>query len=509
MMYKFYTLLLVLFGLNGVYGHVFTSSAKFRQFLEQRENITEKIGEYIEYERERLIVLNKSTGYEDDIEYAKIRIEDLTQLLSEVKKNKTESKEDSIDEIIHNPVKAYVIIKHFVANYRTKFSNQTKYGYKYHRVLDCPQFNSPTIIEQRDALDAILRIQTIHELSADDIMNGRFMGRNSPKLTAADAYIFGATAHNENLIDIANDWISIAWERLNGDVTKATFNWKDALRRLILLKHSRHEKEKTSELLNIGVKKDTGNIFHKMYLAHRGDRLPYHVDYSPWPIWSIKRRLCNQKHIQPMQNTTNLRCKYRSAMSRPIYSMYREEVINNKPYISIIHGFLTDTEVDSLIQTASLNLTLPKEQRNTYFEVASLDVDDDTSRLVSSKISNMFRYNLKSSNMPKLINYGLGGYLEEEYKVQGVLNALASLTIFLSDIEESGRTIFTKLGISVPSQKGNLLYWFNKEANDHDQLQKQKYSCPVVFGEKWDLTTSIKVTDYVKICKRRRKTKRI
>ena len=57
-------------------------------------------------------------------------------------------------------------------------------------------------------------------------------------------------------------------------------------------------------------------------------------------------------------------------------------------------------------------------------------------------------------------NFGIGGsYDSNTFDDNSLKHPAASFTMFLTNVEAGGATVFPNLGISVWPQKGNALFW--------------------------------------------------
>ena len=64
-------------------------------------------------------------------------------------------------------------------------------------------------------------------------------------------------------------------------------------------------------------------------------------------------------------------------------------------------------------------------------------------------------------------------------------NRLATVLLYLSDVERGGHTVFTEIGLSLPPLKGSGVFWYNLHRNGTGFHNTRHASCPVVSGSKW------------------------
>ena len=64
-------------------------------------------------------------------------------------------------------------------------------------------------------------------------------------------------------------------------------------------------------------------------------------------------------------------------------------------------------------------------------------------------------------------------------------NRIATLLLYLSNVEAGGETIFTELNLSLPPAKGSAVFWYNLHRNGTGVYDTRHASCPVIAGSKW------------------------
>ena len=65
-------------------------------------------------------------------------------------------------------------------------------------------------------------------------------------------------------------------------------------------------------------------------------------------------------------------------------------------------------------------------------------------------------------------------------------NRLATVLVYLSNVQSGGHTVFPKLDISAKPRAGSALVWFNLDPRNGEPLNDTLHAaCPVNIGQKW------------------------
>ena len=66
-------------------------------------------------------------------------------------------------------------------------------------------------------------------------------------------------------------------------------------------------------------------------------------------------------------------------------------------------------------------------------------------------------------------------------------NRIATLMVYLSDVQHGGKTAFLIPGIAVSPLKGSALFWYNLHLSGEPDPNTRHAGCPVLAGVKWVL----------------------
>uniref|UniRef100_A0A0K8RBC1 procollagen-proline 4-dioxygenase n=1 Tax=Ixodes ricinus TaxID=34613 RepID=A0A0K8RBC1_IXORI len=228
------------------------------------------------------------------------------------------------------------------------------------------------------------------------------------------------------------------------------------------------------------------------------------------------KRLCRGEVLRTPKMDSKLRCRYYKGQDgfftlRPI----KLEEINLKPYIIVMRDVVQERDIEDLMAFAE-----PRLQRSTTY---TGDGNAPSTRRTSSNawlwddeapIANRMNWYLRAlvglgtsgsdyeAEAYQLANYGSGGYfLPHHDYLQDTLHAhnstadyylqnkegdrLATLMIYMTDVEVGGATVFPRLGVRLVPKKGDAAFWWNLKASGEGDTLTMHAGCPVLYGSKW------------------------
>ncbi|KAL5282876.1 hypothetical protein ACFFRR_005737 [Megaselia abdita] len=189
---------------------------------------------------------------------------------------------------------------------------------------------------------------------------------------------------------------------------------------------------------------------------------------------------------------------------------FKVEQVHSNPEIVIVHDFISDTEIEILKSIAKPLLT-----RATIFNVdkrAGIAGNDRTSQyawfeendhslipILNRRIGGMTELSMRFAEKIQVMNYGLGGHYSTHYdyfdpprnkesfkNLQYEFgNRIATVLVYMNDIEQGGSTVFPELQIAVQPEKGSAVFWYNLKTNGDGDTRTLHAACPVLYGSKW------------------------
>ena len=188
------------------------------------------------------------------------------------------------------------------------------------------------------------------------------------------------------------------------------------------------------------------------------------------------------------------------------------------PIIRAYANVLTPEECDRLIELSSSKLApsttvdnntgeaLPHEHRTsrgTFFQRQ----ENDFIKSIDERLAKIMNLPLEHGEGLQILNYGIGGEYKPHHDYFPPVNPgsevhikrggqrVATLVMYLNDVQEGGETIFPEVGVKVTPFKGGAVYfsYFHEGKVDPRCLHG---GSPVIQGEKWIATKWVRESLY-------------
>ena len=256
---------------------------------------------------------------------------------------------------------------------------------------------------------------------------------------------------------------------------------------------------------NVGLIKDymAGKVLHKPESSE--DFQPAEVAICKQSVvWDLQSQ--NFEHFLVDSESFQIwaKCNYHdnnnpALLIQPI----KREIILDKPYLEFWHEFLLDSEIDDLkelslpgLARSSVAGTKGYEYSDIRFSQSKFFSNDShpTVMSISARINKITNLTTELADNLQVANYGVGGQygahydfggdnVAEEFFQNG--NRVATVLIYLSNVELGGMTAFLRPKIAVKPEKGGALFWYNLWRDGTGVLETEHAACPVIVGVKW------------------------
>lgn len=438
------------------------------------------------------------------------------------------------DEYLGHPLNAYLIIKRFTSGWKdipSRLKDDEAILKQVSKFLSQNEEHLPSVVDSTGATTALLRLMDSHNMSAREISDGKMdaLGQNSSYLfTARDALDVADIAHATQKFVHMKAWLLEA-ERLitnhsnterHGNTSLAVVNnalaWSAYLSNDIkgALKYS-----------NLAVKGDPKNgkflQNNKFYSKMVEENIPitsHHVKYMKWSedileqeLRSPDSKLCRnsgKNKVKKYGNIWNMRSFYKQDTPKLYLKPVKVTQLHDNPIILIFQDILTENHVNKLkdialprMKTATIvnpQLNIETTTFNRISKSMFLSPDFPEDKEITKELNPMFEeltgLDMATGEELQVNNYGIGGQYEShhDYGEPGTRialdkngNRVATLLIYLSNVEKGGETIFPELGLAISPQKGSGVFWYNLHRNGTGMYKTKHASCPMISGSKW------------------------
>ncbi|XP_058614561.1 prolyl 4-hydroxylase subunit alpha-2 [Onychostoma macrolepis] len=214
--------------------------------------------------------------------------------------------------------------------------------------------------------------------------------------------------------------------------------------------------------------------------------------------------LCTGKRLMMTpQRERKLVCRYRTGRGNPLM-MFKEEVEWDEPTILRYHDFVSEGEIDTI-----KTLARPKLSRAKVIDPVSgkkvsaasrvsksawlSEHEDPVISLVNRRIAGVTGLQLQTAEELQIANYGIGGQYEPHYDSKLTNDSdfqlrggrIATVLIYMSDVDIGGATVFPDAGAALQPKRGTAVLWFNLLRNGNEDARSLHAACPVFVGSKW------------------------
>ncbi|XP_046543295.1 prolyl 4-hydroxylase subunit alpha-2-like isoform X1 [Haliotis rubra] len=483
-----------------------SSMARYETFFNSEHQIVDGLDKYIRHETERLEIIKKSSGYEDEIPFVEQRIETLTSFYKQAKANASAVSDDARNLRIQHPTSTLVGFKNFVTNWTPFLHNETLYGFRFLEFLNVTMKDIPDQTDLANHLGNIIYIHLFYNLSASDIFDGNIMGQKGSPLTVMDAYDLALFAKGTDKPRLALQWFQVTLEQSKKIGNKTDINIPLLLTEIALLHGQFDDWDKAYPLVEEAFAlNDTDDVVYKRFARVTTENVPRFRNFEDKPpvYWKNFTTLCQANDTFKPPLKWFHRCRYRCS---PIpFKRYREEILSLSPYVSVFHNVISDDLIDDIKTKTAKNLT--KATNYYYPKLEGTEIlEHHTSARVLTKIAGDIS-GLNASYIPgevssggalRVLNFGPCGLAkphnhtsmyDERMFLSG--NKVGFVTFYLTDVESGGATVFLDIGLRYQPKKGSALLWFVVQPNGDDDVRLNKAECPMAVGDKWIIEKDI------------------
>ncbi|WP_306419240.1 2OG-Fe(II) oxygenase [Alteribacter natronophilus] len=173
-------------------------------------------------------------------------------------------------------------------------------------------------------------------------------------------------------------------------------------------------------------------------------------------------------------------------------------MLSEEPVVAVLENVLDEAECEAVIEQSRAHLKRSRigtEKREHAMRTSSgVFLDETHSSIVTGvkqRLADIMGMPLSHAENLHILHYRPG----EEYKAHmdsftraETNNRIATIVVYLNDVEEGGETAFPKLGLSIPPKRGTAVYFEYFYNDPKTNALTLHAGSPVIEGEKWAAT---------------------
>ncbi|XP_046465061.1 prolyl 4-hydroxylase subunit alpha-1 isoform X1 [Neodiprion pinetum] len=502
-------------------GELYTALADMEELLETESVLIDTLHGFIHAQEERLATLKRN-------------VEDYAREHEEASRN--------IQQYLSNPINAYLLVKRLTTDWKRieeLITEDVGKAFVSNITNSRNDLKFPTDEDLNGAAVALMRLQDTYKLDTAHVARGVLNGvQYSTGLSAGDCFELGRQSYNNADYYHTVLWMQEAMDRLQEEHNRTTTTKPDILEYLAFSTYMQGNVARalsmTNELLELvpthqralGNRAYYQEEMQKKITQQRRKRgedgqeeaipadQPFTVaekKIKTWEELTERERyemLCRGEVTLPADVQKNLKCRY---VERGIpflkIAPFKEEEAYLDPRIVIYHDVIYDEEIDTVKRMAQ-----PRFKRATVQNYKTGEVEIAHYRIsksawlqeyehphvkaVSRRVEDLTSLTVDTAEELQVVNYGIGGHYEPHFdfarreeknafKSLGTGNRIATVLYYMSDVEQGGGTVFTKINLALWPRKGSAAFWFNLKPNGEGDYRTRHAACPVLTGSKW------------------------
>ncbi|KAM7359477.1 prolyl 4-hydroxylase subunit alpha-2 [Cochliomyia hominivorax] len=441
--------------------------------------------------------------------------------LHEYERHHEEASQKGLD-YYENPFNKYLLIKRLTSDWEKIDNLMQHQGGKGLLKNIRKYFIEPE--EYYGGIDGLLRLQDTYRLNTSDIVQGILQGvKYEIQLESKHCYDIGQRALTENFTRLSHSWLQEALKRFNeDDISPTELTKLDIELALTNVKYKlgdiRGANQSYVDLINLypdneKVAKDYSKFSEKANY-NKTIEIDYSLDHDPVlenvhnaDDFILFKYACADILKKTPTEERYLRCGYLTETHPFLYlAPIKVEELNFDPLVVLFHDVVSDNEIaimknltDNIERATIMGIEKAIVSDHRTSQYISIDVDTHpVLGVIDRRVEDMTNLNMKYAERHQFANYGIGGHYAQHYDYfsEGNMNPtrvpdfhmgnrMATVLIYLSDVEQGGGTAFPILKLHLKPKKGSAVFWYNLHASGERDSRTQHGACPIIVGSKW------------------------
>ncbi|XP_073817092.1 prolyl 4-hydroxylase subunit alpha-2-like isoform X2 [Musca autumnalis] len=437
------------------------------------------------------------------------KVRRLKSLVSELQKENEKALKNP-EEYLNNPLNGYTLIRRMYYDWPNIELFMTDPINSAHvEVIQKLRPQMPSWEDLTEAAEAIYRLQITYDLDPADMIQGILNNKQyNVQMKPIDLYFMGYHLFSQEKFFHSAYWtyqailtfeeseynkiMDFGQEKIYGLYGETLVKQNRLKDGLIAIQHASNLKPKDARLMQrrneIQLLANTTTDEASEFLVPEAD--PYQLGCRGYYSNFISKLYCvYNRTASPFLQLAPLKM----------------EILQLDPYMVVYHDIISDNEIEEFKSIAR-----PELKRATVYSndnkqpvvvrdrtAKSTGIDEEisaTTKRFNQRMMDMTGMDTSGSEALQIMNYGLGGHYDTHYDFFNVTSDLkvvkegdriATVLVYLSDVEQGGATVFPNIPTAVFPKKGSALVWYNLKNDLEGNWLTLHAACPVLVGSKW------------------------
>ncbi|XP_070143034.1 prolyl 4-hydroxylase subunit alpha-1 [Drosophila kikkawai] len=417
-----------------------------------------------------------------------------------------------LDEYLGHPLHAFRLIKRLVQDwdavvFEPIVANEPKEEFRQFLEAVTTDLGYPNHLELQGAVKGLARLQNVYNLSTSHLAEGEIGGYiYDSVLEWRECYEIGVQLFDLGDYRRSLEWLQEAFTLLRRnpeeDEEQHARYMSDIREYAALANFEVGNPKKAENLLN-RILEPLPNHTAQQTLKYLENREPGKNLKEKTHSWSANyTRLCQGRRLSEESTGHPLKC-FLDGKRHAYYTLapLQVEPVHLDPDINVYHGMLNSEQILSIFEEADKLEMIRSAVAGTEGArtVKDLRVSQQTwlnyTSPVMGSISRIIQFvsglDIAGAEWMQVANYGVGGqyephpdYFEVNLPKDFLGDRISTSMFYLSDVEQGGYTVFTKLNLFLPPVKGALVMWHNLHRSLDVDVRTLHAGCPVIVGSK-------------------------
>ncbi|XP_055354653.1 prolyl 4-hydroxylase subunit alpha-2-like [Paramacrobiotus metropolitanus] len=507
-------LLILAINISSNNGDVFTSMADVGTLVGSAQRLTHVLQELVRAEKERIQVIEK---------FVKEQKEFNQNLL-------IRSNREGNSAQLYHPITAFRFVKHLGVDWQY-YSQLIGLNLaatavdEVKRLSDSHQIKLPVEDDLKGASEALVRLQHTYDLDEDVVASGDIPGvpTKTKNLTSVDCFLLGINLAHLHFHDYAHRWLNLSLSLYEKEDKAPREFGQPQLRKAEILDWLQHSVynhgdapwalELSEQLLKLDPEfpnvKENIQVY-KDFIASKNLEGKPADNKQKLVRGGHYERLCRGEGQLNKTVLSLLRCFYEtwnnpSLLLQPL----KFEMAYTDPEIYIIHDVALNSQIErvKLVSRKHMKRAMVVKAGTGDSETARIRIsksafiaeqEDPVIGELNRRIGQVTNLNMEVAENLQMANYGIGGHYDahfDHFRTLKEINyaqmhenwgdRIATLLVYLSDVEAGGATVFPRLNVTLYPQRGSAAFWYNLHRDGLGNENMLHAGCPVLSGVKW------------------------